>query len=179
MESILNAKTVSFTIRAVCEYDLDAVMRIQAECYPPSMQEPAEVVLSRIRTATDTSFVACVADVVTAYVFGYPSRLGAAAPLNSRFDVPANANTLYIHDLAVSRAAAGSGLARLLVASIVERASERMLAYCALVSVQDSQEFWARFGFKAEIAPGLELRTALESYPGNALYMSRSLTYKS
>ncbi|WP_167759803.1 GNAT family N-acetyltransferase [Massilia horti] len=173
MESILNAKAITFTVRAVCEHDLDAIMRIQAECYPPSMQEPEEVVLSRIRTAADTSFVAIDGDVVSAYVFGYPSRLGAAAPLNSRFVVPANANTLYIHDLAVSRA--GSGLARRLVARIVERATERGLANCALVSVQDSLAFWERFGFQTEPAPGPELRAALESYPGNALYMIRSL----
>lgn len=161
-------------VRPMRQHDLAAIMQIQAQCYPPSMQEGEEVVLSRMRVAGDTSFVASDMGLVRAYVFGYPSLMGKATPLGNRFTVPANPDTLYIHDLSVSPAASGQGLARALIDSIVGCARERRLSNLALVSVQDSQAFWERLGFEVEHAPGREMRAALATYPGSAVYMTAS-----
>ena len=48
--------------------DLDAVLAVQAACYPPSMQEPAALVLARLRSAPATTLVACDGQEVCAYV---------------------------------------------------------------------------------------------------------------
>ena len=74
------------TLRPVRAADLDAVLRVQAACYPPAMQEPAAVVAARIAQAAGTSFVAAHqngagCDHVLAYAFAYRSRLGAVTPL--------------------------------------------------------------------------------------------------
>lgn len=151
-------------------------MTIQAGCYPPSMQEAQDIVLSRILVAGDTSLVAVDGQQVRAYVFAYPSMLGAAAPLGSRFVAPDHPDTLYLHDLSVSPSASGRGLARLLVERIVDVAVERKLAHAALVSVQDSLAFWERLGFAAERSPSPALRASLATYFGNAVYMSRVLS---
>ena len=158
-------------LRTIRDTDLDAALRVQAACYPPSMQEAADVVLARICAAGDTSFVAECEGEVCAYVFAYRSRRGAVTPLDAGFDVAEDGDTLYIHDLSVSPAAAGRGLARLLVEELQALARVRGLTNCALVSVQSSQTFWERLGFRAADCAGEEARVALATYPPVALYM--------
>lgn len=151
--------------------DLDAVLAVQAACYPPAMQEAADVVLARLAASPETVLVARDAAGVCAYLFAYPSRLGKVTPLGGAFDVPAGADTLYLHDLAVAPRAAGQGLARALVARLLLGATGRGWAHSALVSVQDSRAFWESLGYAR--AAGDE--AALATYPGTALYMARTL----
>ncbi|MFC3457997.1 GNAT family N-acetyltransferase [Massilia haematophila] len=162
------------TLRSIREDDLDAVLRVQAACYPPVMQEAADVVRSRIRAAGATSFVAESGGVVCAYVFAYRSSKGAVTPLDAPFAVQEAGDTLYIHDLSVAPAAAGQGLARRLAERLQALAREQRMAHCALVSVQDSQRFWERLGFRAAACGDDAARLALASYPPVALYMCRS-----
>lgn len=162
-----------FELRPVREADLDAVMRVQEQCYPPSMQEPRAIVLSRIRAAGDTSFVACGADGLHAYVFAYPSTLGKVTRLDSAFAVAARPDTLYVHDLAVSPAALGKGLAKALVARLFETARGQGLTHSALVSVQESEQFWTALGYASAEPRDAAALAALASYPGRAAYMAR------
>jgi ribosomal protein S18 acetylase RimI-like enzyme len=165
-------------LRPVRAADLDAVLRVQAACYPPAMQEPRDVVRARIEAAGGTSSVAvhqdgAASDGVVAYVFAYRSRLGAVTPLDAGFEVDPAGDTLYLHDLAVAPAAAGGGLARRLAARLLAQARESRLAWCALVSVQDSRAFWERLGYRGAGCDGGDARAALATYPGPALYMVR------
>ena len=161
----------STLIRAIHEDDLDAVLRVQAACYPPAMQEPRAVVLSRLRAAGGTTLVAVHGGSVCAYVFAYRSTTGAVTPLDAEFEVKENSDTLYIHDLSVAPAAAGLGIARQLVERLRLLAAGAGLTQCALVSVQDSQAFWERLGFHATACEGEGARLALASYPPGAIYM--------
>ena len=163
-------------LRSIREDDLDAVLAVQAACYPPVMQEAREVVRSRIRAAGASSFVAESAGQVLAYVFAYRSTRGAVTPLGAHFEVLDEGDTLYIHDLSVSPAAAGRGLARRLVERLQALAREQGLACCALVSVQDSQRFWERLGFREAGCADEPARLALASYPPVALYMCHIIT---
>lgn len=112
LERPIDTDTHTATIRLMTEQDLPAMLAVQAACYPPAMQEPAAIVLARLRAASGTTLVADGADGVCAYVFAYPSRLGAVTPLGARFAPAPDADTLYIHDLAVAPSALGQGLAR-------------------------------------------------------------------
>lgn len=165
----------SLLLRPIREDDLEAVLAVQAACYPPVMQEAAEVVLSRIRAAGPSSFVAECAGQVLAYVFAYRSSQGAVTPLDAHFDVRDDGDTLYIHDLSVSPAATGQGLARRLVERLQALARELGLTCCALVSVQDSQRFWEGLGFRETVCADAPARLALASYPPVAVYMRRAL----
>ena len=162
------------TLRSIREDDLDAVLRVQAACYPPVMQEAADVVRARIHAAGATSFVAESGGAVHAYVFAYRSSKGAVTPLDALFEVQEAGDTLYIHDLSVAPAAAGQGLARTLVERLLALAREQGLDHCALVSVQDSQRFWERLGFRETACGDAAARLALASYPPVALYMCRA-----
>ena len=155
--------------------DIDAIMLIQAECYPLAMQESRDIVVSRLQSAPATSLVACAHDDVCAYLFAYPSLHGAVTALGSGFAIPERPDTIYIHDLSVSRRALGRGAARALVRQLLAAAQQDGLVWSGLVSVQDSARFWGALGYKAS-APGCPVsRAHLATYPGEAVYMSRHL----
>ncbi|MDN4051513.1 GNAT family N-acetyltransferase [Massilia sp. YIM B02763] len=160
----------SFLLRAMRDDDLDAVLAVQAACYPAAMQEGADVVLARRRAAPATALVACDGSGVCGYLFAYPSLRGKVTPLGGAFRVPEVADTLYLHDLAVAPRALGKGLARRLVQRMHDAGAQLGLAHAALVSVQDSRCFWEGFGYVAAQGDA----AALASYPPGALYMLRS-----
>lgn len=154
----------------MAEADLDAVLAVQAACYPPAMQEAAHVVRARLNASPDTVLVARDAHGVCAYLFAYPSRLGKVTPLSGDFSVPETPDTLYLHDLAVAPRAAGRGVARRLVDAMLARAGG--LRHSALVSVQDSRRFWESLGYAAAAGDP----AALATYPDDALYMTKRLS---
>jgi GNAT superfamily N-acetyltransferase len=154
------------------EQDLDGVLAVQSACYPPSMQEPAAVVLARLRAAPGTTLVAD-SHGICAYVFAYPSRLGRITPLNAGFAPAPHADTLYVHDLAVHPCAHGRGLGRRLAQALFGAARGLGLGHGALVAVLEARPFWEKLGF-SETAPGRG-GAALATYPGEAIYMCRQI----
>lgn len=164
------------SLRPIREDDLDAVLAVQAACYPPSMQEPAAVVLARLRAAPATTLIALDAAGICAYVFAYPSTLGRITPLHAGFAPAANPDTLYVHDMAVHPRAMGQGLGRRLAEALMRDARRRGLHHAGLVAVMDARPFWESLGFRGA-GPGTvgQGEDALASYPGEAVYMSRIL----
>jgi GNAT superfamily N-acetyltransferase len=164
-------------VRRMREQDLDAVLAVQAACYPPSMQEPADVVLARLRAAPATTLVLSDAAGICAYVFAYPSMLGQITPLHAGFTTAPGADTLYVHDLAVHPRAHGRGLGRRLARSLFDTGRGQGLRHGALVAVLDARPFWESLGFAIATAFGRAGQggEALASYPGEAVYMSRLL----
>ena len=167
----LRFMTMSILVRPLGLADLDAVLRVQAACYPPAMQESGAVVRERLLAAGATCLAACDAEGVCGYLFAYPSRLDRVTDLGAPFDVAPDADTLYLHDLAIDPRALGRGVARRLVEAMLGRARAMALDHAALVAVQDSTGFWGRFGFAARPTgdPGLL------TYPAGAVYMARGL----
>lgn len=161
-----------FHLRPMREDDLDAVFVVQAQCYPPPMQEAGAVLRARLRAAPATVLVADDGAAVCAYLFAYPSRLGSVTPLGGAFAPAAAPDTLYLHDLAVAPRVHGRGLARRLVEDMLGLGPALGLAHAALVSVQGTRAFWEGLGFAAR--PG-EGGAALSGYPRGALYMARRL----
>jgi GNAT superfamily N-acetyltransferase len=155
------------------EQDLPAVLALQAACYPPSMQEPGSVVLDRLRAAPATSLGACDGEGVCAYVFAYPSKRGRITPLHAGFAPAPDADTLYVHDLAVHPRAHGRGQGKQLAQALFDAAGRLGLRHTALVAVMDARRFWETLGF-AGADPG-QGAAVLASYPGDALYMVRRL----
>jgi len=165
----------SLQIRPIHEDDLDAVLGVQAACYPPAMQEPRDVVLARLLATGDTTLVAVHGGALCAYAFAYRSAAGVVTPLGAAFEVKEGGDTLYIHDLSVAPAAAGLGIARQLVESLRSLAAGAGLRQCALVSVQESQPFWEKLGFANRACEERTARLALASYPAVAIYMCGDL----
>ena len=165
----------SCQLRAMGVDDLDAVLAVQAACYPPSMREAAGVVLARLAAAPGTCVVAVDAAGVCGYLFAYPSLLGVVTPLDASFETAPAPDTLYLHDLAVAPRAHGNGLARRLVTGLLAQARAQGIAASSLVSVQETATFWASLGYRPADVDGMEARAALATYPGTACYMTRRL----
>lgn len=161
--------------RLLAPDDLPAVMAVQAACYPAAMVEPAALLADRLACAPDSCWLLEDAEGPCAYLFAYPSRLGKVTRLGAPF-VPSPApDCLYLHDLAVAPRASGRGAGPRLVQAAWAAAQARGLAHSALVSVQASQAFWQRLGYAPFATLAAAERAHLDSYTGDACYMTRRL----
>src|SRR6187431_2411212 len=139
--------TLEFRCRAMQLRDLVDVIRIQAEAYLDEILETDEVIRARFAQTPDTSWVVERAGEVYGYLVGYQSALGEVTALGSEFMHKPKSTTLYLHDLAISKSAAGCGLGPMLVNHALAEARQRELRAAALVSVQGSKSFWRKLGF--------------------------------
>jgi predicted N-acetyltransferase YhbS len=155
--------------------DISAVLSIQAEAYISETLETEAIIRERFTSCPDTAWVAEGEGGVCAYLVGYRSTMGKITPLGGDFAPLSQSDSLYLHDLAVSRRANGLGLGPALVEAALQQAHREGLNYSALVSVQGSKGFWERLGYAA--AHGLEpdQATNLATYAGPAFYMVKTL----
>ena len=162
-------------IRPMQATDIAGVLAVQALCYAPAMNESADTIQYRLQQAADFAWVADTPLGVVAYLVTYPSQLGKLTRLGEAFQVSNSADCLYLHDLAVSPNGKGLGLGQRLVGHAFAIARSRALRHAALVSVQDSGDYWRSLGFAAKEIDQPGQRAALASYPAPAIYMTREL----
>ena len=162
---------LQIALRPLGVADVDAVLRIQAQCYGTGFVEPREVFARRLAGAGHCSWAAVRGDEVMAYLAAYWSRPGAVTPLNGDFAEYADASVLYLHDMAVSPAAAGQGLASRMVQAVRQQARARGISRTALVSVQGSQAYWERQGYNCVFLENAAQQQHLDSYGRGAVYM--------
>ncbi len=138
---------MSFNIRSMSLNDLIAVEHIQAEAYAGYFLESGDVIAQRFRLSPATAWVAEREGQVCAYLVGYWSKVGKINPLNAPFALVEEANCLYLHDLALLKMVQGFGVGKKLVNTAMKYALDESAHALALLSVQNSKEFWHGFGF--------------------------------
>lgn len=169
--------TSNFHLRPMQGADLPAVLALQARAYAPFFHEDEAVFRGKLATFPDWCWVAQMADgELAAYLFTQPARLGRPPCLgddgSSHKD---GADTLHLHDMAVSPLARGAGLAARMTAHALEAAQKAefrhgRLRWASLIAVQGSVPYWARHGFvPGQVAPDLS------SYGPGAAYLVRPL----
>ena len=162
--------------------DIPAVMQIQAECYPPLMQESEAVFRDRLALTPDTCWVwSPHGQEPAAYLFSYPSNKDVVTALDQLFKIAAAPDCLYLHDLAVAPVARGRQAANALVAVALEQARADGLHWSALVSVQQSQAFWSALGYASMEVQYSPAKENLASYQvsanqATAVYMCQQLS---
>jgi GNAT superfamily N-acetyltransferase len=161
--------------RTLNSADLPNLDLIQTCCYSASMLETAAVFAGRLRAAPDWIWGIQDDDGLCAYLFTYPTRLGRLAPLNSDFHPASDGDTLYLHDLAIHPRARGLGLAQRLIRHAWAQARSAGLGHSALISVQDSERFWAAHGYRTRTDLDDRQRACLAGYEQPARYMARTL----
>jgi len=161
-------------IREMTRQDLAEVDRIQREVYDPSLPETIAVLEDKILYFPQGCWL-CEADtVVVGYMISHPSSFSAPPALNTVFSPNADENDCYfIHDIAVQRSFWRKGVGTLLLQQAVRIALEHGFATMALVSVQNSQRYWQRFGFQPITDLDEAMRSIRESYGAAACYMRR------
>lgn len=164
-----------YQLRPMQHDDLSAILFIQTQCYPQGLWESAEIIAARMQKAAQQCWVAVDEQGVCAYLFGYLSVHGAVTPLDADFSPAEDPDCFYIHDLAVLPRMKGQGVGPALVECALESAKALELPFSALVSVQESQHFWARQGFLPTELACTEQAEHLASYQIPALYMTQTL----
>ena len=84
--------------------------------------------------------------------------------------LPAPADWLYVHDIAVDPAWAGAGLAGKLLDAVLAAGRRLSLRRAMLVAVQGADGYWARYGFVAQPPP-----MPVQGFGEGAVWMSRAL----
>lgn len=155
--------------------DVAAVYAIQTQAYSSQLIEAQTLILARLQSAPDTAWVAEDQQGVCAYLVAYPSELGKISPLGAPFSVSTQADSLYLHDLAVAQRALGRRIAQQLIAAALTHASAMGYRYSCLVAVQSSGSFWKKQAYTAQHAISEDQLSCLQSYAGDATYFVKTL----
>lgn len=153
--------------------DLDGVCAVAAVAFPDHFED-RDCFADRLALHPEGCRVLTDGREVFGYLIAYPSRRGSIPPLNSRMAARyADADVLYLHDLALRPEVRGGGHARAAIETLIKQAKGDGWPAVALVAVNDAGPFWARHGFVDDLSP--ELRAALAGYGPHARYMLRPL----
>ncbi|MDR2300169.1 MAG: GNAT family N-acetyltransferase [Comamonas sp.] len=164
-------KLMEIQLRPLVAADVEAVLRIQEQCYGQDFAESRNVFVRRLAMSGHCSWAAVRGSQMLAYLAAYWSLPGAVTPFNGDFEDYADASVLYLHDMAVSPEAAGQGLAKRMVQATREQARARGIERTALVSVQGSQTYWERQGYARTNPGNAAQQQHLASYGEDAVYM--------
>jgi GNAT superfamily N-acetyltransferase len=159
MPGVPIGENAAMIFRLLTADDVPELHRVEAEAYIPELHESDASFLRLIELFPEGAFGYFDAGGLCGYAFAAPSISGSTLPLRSVLDrIPDEADTFYIHDVAVAERCRGRGIARLLVTRLLELARARGFGRSELVSVQGSAPFWQKFGFEPlyefEYVPG-------------------------
>jgi GNAT superfamily N-acetyltransferase len=159
--------------RTLTGYDMAAVEQIAGSVHP-NFFESAEVLSERQQLYFHGAYLLEVNERPAGYVLSHPWRLGELPPLNTLLGkLPADADTYYIHDLALLPVARRIGAASFITEALAKHARAHGFPTMSLVAVNGSQSFWARHEFLIADAPHLSEK--LKSYEDDAVLMVRRL----
>lgn len=155
--------------RPATEADVSEIDRI-AKIIHPDLPEHIDTFAEKIALSPATCFVVDDGGSIRGYAIAFPWLSNDIPKLNSLLgSLPANANVLFIHDVALLPSARGRGLLGEL--SELFKVEGRKLGFKAmtLAAVYGSEEAWFRYGFYR--APmNDKLTEQIEGY-GTAVYM--------
>ncbi|WP_010546221.1 GNAT family N-acetyltransferase [Sphingomonas elodea] len=153
---------------------LPQALALQAQVYPAFLVEPRQAFASRLHVAAPYCLAAERDQLLVAYLLahGWPSE--APPDVGSVLDPDMRGDALFLHDLAVSPAARGTGAGRALVEHALARAAADGLRRAELIAVEGAADFWSRMGFTAD-PPAPALAAKVAAYGPRARWMTRML----
>lgn len=159
--------------RTMSALDLAAVEAIADVVHKDFYETPA-VLAERRRLYPNGAHLLEINERPVGYVLSHPWKHGSIPALNALLDaLPPDADTYYIHDLALLPVARRVGAARYVTAALERHAVARDFATLSLVAVNGSEPFWVKQGFAPLDLP--ELSGKLLSYEPSARYMEKTL----
>lgn len=171
LTSLTTAKPKKMIIRAIQDNDWQAILAIQDECYPTIEPESLAVLKSKAELSPQSCFVIVDNNTVLGYCLAHPWLLGRPPALAQQLTPPTNADTLYLHDIALSSASRGKGAGEQVFSQLLTQAKRMQFTSLSLVAVQGASSYWQRLGFKSRI-----IDKSLDSYTHDACYMVYQIT---
>jgi len=159
--------------RNMTSFDLDAVNDIANQVHPDLFESRA-VLAERQALYPNGCYLLEIGERPAGYVLSHPWHKGSLPALNVLLgELPAGADTFYLHDLALLPVTRRIGAASFIVEALLKHAAALGFATMHLVAVNGSRGFWERHGFAVAEDPGLAEK--LRSYQDAAVYMARTL----
>lgn len=161
-------------IRRMSLSDLPEISRVQRECYNESILESVDSFSAKLSASPDFCFMAVQGDLVVGYVVSLPWVFGEIPDLDgAEYLVPSNADSLCIHDMAVTPSARKVGAAKQMLNTVLDSAKHRGYKRIFLVAIQGASSYWMRHGFKA-VHVGESLKRDLSAYGEEAVCMAKT-----
>ncbi|MXO66689.1 GNAT family N-acetyltransferase [Altericroceibacterium endophyticum] len=159
--------------RPMTQGDLPQVSAL-ADAIHEDYPERPEIFAEKLSLYPEGCFVLASGEKCEGYFISHPWQRASPPALDTLLGaLPAQAELFYIHDLAISPAARGSGAASRILKQIEEYAISQHLALCGLVAVGNATSFWKAQGFEPQESPSLNAKLA--TYGGQAVYMEKSM----
>jgi GNAT superfamily N-acetyltransferase len=147
--------------------DVDHIGTIVHSRYPEREEVPAE----RLRLFPAGCLIATRDGKTIGYAIAHPGVTGRPPALDTLLGtLPADADCLYIHDVALLPEARGLGFGEAVTALLADVARGHGFSRLALTAVNDSTAFWGRQRFSV-----VPIAKSLASYGDDAAYMVRLL----
>lgn len=135
--------------------------------------EDAEVFAERLALYPRGCLVLEAGGQVAGYALAHPWLRAAPPALNTRLaTLPARADCLYVHDIAILATARRRGAARAAMDALAGLAELEGLPLMALVAIPGTRAFWRGQGFAVVDRPALAAKLA--SYGTGARFMERA-----
>lgn len=159
-------------LRAITPTDWDAILAIQAECYSQLEPEPLAVLQSKWHVSPRSCFVFELNGTVVGYGLAHPWVTHTPPALYQVITNLPDSNTLYLHDIAISAAAQGTGAGTRALSYLIELAQTLGLDSLSLVAVQGADSYWRKQGFEPK-----SIDKSLASYTHDAIYMIYNINH--
>ncbi|WEK43800.1 MAG: GNAT family N-acetyltransferase [Candidatus Sphingomonas colombiensis] len=152
--------------RGMTTDDLSTVTAI-ADRVHASYTEERAIYAERLALYPSGCLVLAGADGIAGYIITHPWYRDRPPALGAKLGaIPADADTFYLHDIALLPSARGSGAGRTAIVLATDQARAAGLSEITLIAVNGADTFWAAQGF-AYVGPG--------AYGANTWLMRRSL----
>lgn len=157
-------------LRNIESADWPAILEIQLECYPQIEPESLQVLQSKWLASPQSCFGLELNNQVVGYCLAHPWVANNPPSLEQQLSAIKAANTLYLHDIALSANAQGKGAGGLILGKLKQFALQHGYATISLVAVQGADRYWQQQGFKIHA-----IDKDLSGYPSDACYMIYTL----
>ena len=159
--------------RAMTGYDFGAVFEIAKQVHPGFFEAEA-VLAEKFALYRNGCYLLEVSERPAGYVLSHPWKHGSLPALDTLLGaIPEDADTYYIHDLALLPLTRGVGAAGKIVEALTKHGLAMGFPTMSLVAVNGSIPFWEKQGFVVEHRP--ELAEKLAAYEDAARYMVKRL----
>lgn len=153
--------------------DIAAIYDIQCIAHADH-PEARDVLLERLELCPQGCFVFGKRGTISGYLLSHPWRRFSPPQLDRKLgEIPGEADSWYLHDLALLPGTRGSGAGAKVAKLLAEQARQAGYRTVALVSVNGSQGFWERQSFAVHRDEMLSAK--LSGYGSEAVYMERDL----
>ena len=165
---------MSIKWRFMNKSDLADICEIASICHPDYPEDEA-VLAEKQSLASQSCYILEKDNKPSGYILAHPWKIYNIPPLNQLLGaLPQDADTLYLHDIAILPDARTGGVGSLGLKGLYEQAEALSFATLSLVAVNNSSPFWLKQGFVTQKVDDA-LQQKLLTYSEDALYMMKTL----